>query len=119
MMTCYDLRFPEQGRALVDAGAELLVVPAAWVRGPGKERHWSTLLAARAIENTVFVAAVAKSGERYCGLSQVLDPMGVVLGALADEDGSLVADVDPRRIEQVRRVNPSLAHRRWSVAARD
>ena len=119
LMTCYDLRFPEQARALMDAGAELLAVPAAWLRGPGKERHWATLLAARAIENTVFVAGAAKSGERYCGLSQVIDPMGVVLGGLGEEDGSFVVDVDRDRMQQVRRVNPSLAHRRWSIAEKD
>ena len=57
LMTCYDLRFPELARALVDAGAEILVVPAAWVAGERKVDHWRTLVRARAIENTVFVAA--------------------------------------------------------------
>ncbi len=57
LMTCYDLRFPEVGRLLADAGADVFVVPAEWVRGPLKEHHWRTLLHARAIENTVFVAA--------------------------------------------------------------
>ena len=53
LMTCYDLRFPELARALVDRGAEVLVVPSAWVAGPRKVDHWTTLLRARAIENTV------------------------------------------------------------------
>ena len=57
LMTCYDLRFPEFARLLVDADAEALVVPAAWVRGPQKEDHWATLLRARAIENTCYVIA--------------------------------------------------------------
>jgi predicted amidohydrolase len=52
-MTCYDLRFPEFARGLVDAGADAIAVPSAWVRGPLKEDHWTTLLRARAIENTV------------------------------------------------------------------
>ena len=57
LQTCYDIRFPEVTRRLVDAGAELVLVPAEWVRGPLKEHHWRTLLTARAIENTVYVAA--------------------------------------------------------------
>jgi predicted amidohydrolase len=115
LQTCYDLRFPEQSRALVDAGADLLVIPAAWLRGPGKEHHWCTLLAARAIENTVHVAAAAKAGERYCGLSRVVDPMGEVLAGLGDVDGATTGRVDPARTAQVRRVNASLANRRWHV----
>lgn len=113
LSTCYDLRFPEQSRALIDAGADLLVVPAAWLRGPSKEHHWTTLLAARAIENTVYVAGVAKSGRRYCGLTRLVDPMGLVVTGLGEQDGALVGHVDPARIEAVREVNPSLANRRW------
>jgi predicted amidohydrolase len=115
LSTCYDLRFPEQSRSLVDAGADLLVVPAAWLRGPSKEHHWTTLLAARAIENTVYVAGVAKSGPGYCGLTRLVDPMGLVVAGLGEQDGSLVGHVDPARIAQVREMNPSLANRRWSV----
>ena len=62
LMTCYDLRFPELARQLVDRGAELLLVPAAWVAGDLKVDHWRTLLRARAIENTVYVAAAAQPG---------------------------------------------------------
>ena len=118
VMTCYDLRFPEQARALVDAGADLVVVPAAWVRGPGKEHHWSTLLAARAIENTVYVAGVAKAGARYCGLTRLIDPMGQVVAGLGEVDGSVAARLDRTRVDQVRATNPSLANRRWTVTAR-
>lgn len=115
LTTCYDLRFPEQFRALADAGAELVVVPAAWLRGPSKEHHWMTLLAARAIENTVYVAGVAKSGPRYCGLTRLVDPMGRVVAGLAEQDGAVVAELDRSRIAAVRELNPSLANRRWSV----
>jgi predicted amidohydrolase len=118
LMTCYDLRFPEQARALVDAGADLLVVPAAWVRGPSKEHHWATLLAARAIENTVYVAGVAKAGPRYCGLTRLVDPMGRVVAGLGEQDGAIAAVVDHARVADVRTVNPSLLNRRWRVAAR-
>jgi predicted amidohydrolase len=117
LQTCYDLRFPEQSRALVDAGAQLLLVPAAWLRGPGKEHHWVTLLAARAIENTVHVAGIGKVGGRYCGLTRLVDPMGVVTVGLAEQVGWVVADVDSERTMQVRQVNPSLANRRWRVVA--
>lgn len=115
LMTCYDLRFPEAARVLVDAGAELLAVPAAWVQGPLKEDHWSTLLRARAIENTVYVAGAAQCGRSYCGRSAVVDPMGVVVAGLGEQAGVAVADVDRDRLAEVRRRNPSLAHRRYRV----
>jgi predicted amidohydrolase len=118
LMTCYDLRFPEQARALVDQGADLLLVPAAWVRGPAKEHHWATLLATRAIENTVYVAGAAKAGPRYCGLSRVIEPMGTVLAGIGETDGFVVADLDRQRVERVREVNPALANRRWTVVPR-
>lgn len=112
LLTCYDLRFPEFARSLVIAGADLLVVPAAWVRGPLKEDHWHTLVRARAIENTVFVAAAAQCGDFYCGRSMIVDPMGVVMSALGEQAGLAVADVRVERRDEVRRINPSLANRR-------
>ncbi len=112
LMTCYDLRFPEVARALVDDGAEVIVVPSAWVRGPLKEDHWATLLRARAIENTLYVAGAAQTGKHYCGCSMVVDPMGVVLAALGDEEGVVTAELDASRVASVRRHNPSLANRR-------
>ena len=65
LMTCYDVRFPEMARLLAVRGADVLVLPAAWVKGPLKEHHWRTLVTARALENTVYVVA---SGE--CGPTQ-------------------------------------------------
>jgi predicted amidohydrolase len=118
LMTCYDLRFPELSRALVDAGAEVLVVPAAWVRGPLKEHHWTTLLTARAIENTCYVAAAAQNGPKYAGLSQVIDPQGVPLAAVGEADGYAVAEIDPLRLDEVRKRNPSLLNRRFTVVPR-
>ena len=112
LLTCYDLRFPELARALVDAGADTLVVPAAWVRGPLKEDHWATLLRARAIENTSFVLGAGQSGPSYIGCSMVVDPMGVVLAGLGAGEGTATADLDPQVIGEVRRRNPSLANRR-------
>lgn len=112
LMTCYDLRFPEFARALVDEGSDVLVVPAAWVRGPLKEAHWAILLRARAIENTVYVVGAGQNGEHYTGCSMIVDPMGVMVAALGDEQGWASAAVVPQRIAEVRQRNPSLANRR-------
>ena len=112
LMTCYDLRFPEMGRALVDAGAELFVVPAAWVAGEHKLDHWKTLLMARAVEDTVAVAAAAQGGERYTGHSLVADAWGSIVGEAGDGDDLVEADIDPADIAQARDVNPSLSNRR-------
>lgn len=119
LMTCYDLRFCELSRALVDAGADVLAVPAAWVRGPLKEDHWETLLRARAIENTCYVVAAGQSGGRYCGRSMVIDPMGVVTDALGEEPGQRVGYVRTARVAAVRRYNPTLRNRRFSVVRHD
>ena len=112
LMTCYDLRFPEMARALVDRGAEVLVVPAAWVAGPRKVEHWRTLARARAIENTVFVVAVGQPGPRYSGHSLVVDPLGDVLAEAGDGPEILTSTLDREVLDQARRTNPSLANRR-------
>ncbi|MBF4163742.1 carbon-nitrogen hydrolase family protein [Nocardioides acrostichi] len=112
LMTCYDLRFPEHARALVDAGADLIVVPAAWVAGERKVDHWRTLLRARAIENTVFVAAAGQPAPRYTGHSMVVDPLGDVLAEAGDDATVVRAEIDPEVVARARRTNPSLANRR-------
>jgi len=117
LLTCYDLRFPEFARAVIDAGADTLVVPAAWVRGPLKEDHWVTLLRARAIENTAYVIAAAQNGKQYCGCSMVVDPMGVAVAGLGEQEGIATAEVEPERITEVRRRNPSLSNRRLHPAS--
>jgi predicted amidohydrolase len=117
LQTCYDLRFPELSRALVDAGADVLAVPAAWVRGSLKEDHWATLLRARAIENTVYVLGAGQCGRTYIGCSMVVDPMGVVVAGLGPGEGVASGVVDPAVLAEARRVNPSLANRRLPVHA--
>jgi predicted amidohydrolase len=112
LMTCYDLRFPELARALVDAGAELIVVPAAWVAGERKVDHWRTLLRARAIENTVYVAAAGQPAPRYCGHSMVVDPLGDVLVEAGDGAETVTATIARERLTEARAVNPSLLNRR-------
>jgi deaminated glutathione amidase len=111
-MTCYDLRFPELARRLVDDGAEVIVVPAAWVAGPRKVDHWTTLLRARAIENTAYVVGVGQPTPRYSGHSMVVGPLGDVLAEGGDDAEVLTVDLDPSAVAEARRTNPSLANRR-------
>lgn len=114
LMTCYDLRFPELSRRLTEQGAELLVVPAAWVAGPRKVDHWRTLVTARAIENTAYVAAAGQPGPRYAGNSMVVSPMGDLCSEPAGEDEAIVrATISREVLEESRTQNPSLANRRF------
>ena len=120
VLTCYDVRFPELARALVDAGATVLALPSAWVAGPLKEYQWRTLAVARAIENTAYVLAADQSPPDFAGHSMVIDPMGVVLAQVGEVDGLAVAEVSADRLADVRRTLPVLGHRRYAVApARD
>jgi predicted amidohydrolase len=116
VMTCYDVRFPELARMLVDEGAQALVLPAAWARGLLKESHWEVLARARAIENTVYVLACGLVGPRTCGSSMIVDPMGVAVARAGEVEQMLVGDVRPERVAGVRKVNPSLANRRIGIA---
>jgi len=115
VLTCYDLRFPESARRLVDAGADVLVYPAAWVAGPLKAEHWRTLLQARAIENTAVVIGVGMTGKGVTGRTLLAGPDGVVGLEMGEEQGYRTVDLDPGPLEAVRRTNPSLANRRYSV----
>lgn len=119
LQTCYDLRFPEVTRAIVDAGAEVILVPSEWVRGPLKEQHWRTLIAARAIENTVFVAAADHVGPIGVGSSIVVDPMGVTLADAGEQPAVAVAWLSRERLARVRAINPALSLRRYAVVPRD
>jgi deaminated glutathione amidase len=126
ILTCYDIRFPEHARALAAAGAQLIVVPAAWAAGLFKEEHWVTLVRARAIENTIWVAAAgqvpdpaeqAGGAPTGIGRSMLVDPMGAVRLDLGPGPGIASGDVDPAMTDQVRAVLPSLANRRDDVFA--
>jgi predicted amidohydrolase len=115
VLTCYDLRFPELARQLVDQGADTLLVPAAWAQGPLKEDHWSILARARAIESTCYVLGSGQVGNTYCGRSLIVDPMGVALAALGEEPGVAVAELSAERVAAVRAKLPCLQHRRFTV----
>lgn len=119
LATCYDLRFPEISRWLVDAGADIIVLPAAWAVGPMKELHWETLARARAIENTVYFAACGQTGPHCSGQSIIVDPMGAVIASAGERTDSIAtAEVTLSRIEAVRASNPSLSNRRFTVTPR-
>jgi len=115
MQTCYDLRFPEVSRVLMDAGADVLALPADWVPGPLKEFHWNTLLRARAIENTAYVVAADQSAPTGSGHSAIVDPMGIAIASIGEEVGVAQAELKSERIHSVRRVNPALSARRFTV----
>lgn len=118
VLTCYDLRFPESARRLVDAGADVLVVPAAWADGDLKAMHWRTLAVARAIENTAAVVAVGMAGKGVVGRSLVVGPDGVVGLELDEKSAIRTVDLDPDELRAVREKNPSLANRRYGVVPR-
>jgi predicted amidohydrolase len=112
LMTCYDVRFPELARALVEAGAELLALPAAWYAGDRKLDQWNTLARARAIENTVFVAAADQRGPAFVGFSQIIGPDGSLLAHLEDGDDVATANLVAAELDAYRLRVPSLTHRR-------
>ena len=111
--TCYDLRFPELFRGLVDAGAETLVVPAGW---PERRRgHWTLLAQARAVENQAFVLACGTAGTHagvpQAGHSIVVDPWGEVLAEAGADEEILTVDFDPGKVATTREQFPALKDR--------
>lgn len=119
VLTCYDLRFPESARRVVDAGADVLVVIAAWASGPGKVDQLRVLARARALENTSYLVLASQCGAGRTGHSGVVDPWGVpVVEAGASGDQILVADLDEGAVADARRRVPVLRHRRYAVVPR-
>ena len=114
LATCYDLRFPEQFRRLLDAGAEVVLLPAAW---PAKRvAHWRLLALARAVENQSYVVACNTAGEHsgvaMGGGSIVVDPWGTVLAEAGTDEEVLVVDIDLDVVARTRSSFPILADRR-------
>ena len=122
MTVCYDLRFPYLYRALAQAGADFLTIPAAFTVPTGKA-HWHVLQRARAIETGCFVFAPAQWGEhaegrRTYGHSLIVDPWGEVLADAGEGVGFITAEIDPARIAEARRMVPALRHDRAIAAPR-
>lgn len=115
LMTCYDLRFPELALNLALQGADLLVLPAAWVRGPLKEHHWATLLAARALDTTCYIVASGECGTRNIGQSRIIDPLGVTLAGAGAIPQLIFADVSAQYVQEVRAQLPVLNNRRFAL----
>jgi predicted amidohydrolase len=116
LSVCYDVRFPELYRALSSAGAEALVVPAAFTLVTGKD-HWHVLLRARAIEAQAYVIAAAQwgrhpHGRQTFGKSCIVDPWGEVVAQASEGEGTVTAWIDPTYLEHVRGKLPALRHRK-------
>jgi predicted amidohydrolase len=116
LSVCYDLRFPELYRRLMQPPCDLLVVPSAFTHTTGLA-HWELLLRARAVENQCYVLAPAQggrheNGRRTFGHSMVVDPWGEVLSVLPEGEGVVFAQIDPQRLQAVRQKLPALQHRR-------
>jgi predicted amidohydrolase len=112
LMTCYDLRFPELARSLTDAGAQVLLVCSSWVRGEHKTEQWLALNAARAIENSVYVAGVCQAPPVSVGRSVLVDQMGVVEADLGLEPGVRTVQVSLETVNRVRESFPMFRLRR-------
>jgi len=115
LAVCYDLRFPELFRTLLDQGMEILVLPAAFTAVTGKA-HWEVLLRARAIENQCYVIASAQGGYHATGRethgdSMIIDPWGSILERLAKGTGVVLAELERDRMDNIRHSFPAIHHR--------
>ena len=115
VMTCYDIRFPELARRHAVAGADALVVSAAWARGEGKVDHWTTLCKARALENTCYLMACSEHSGHDIGHRMVVDPAARILAQSGERDELIYADLNRDRLEDVRRILPVLKNRRITL----
>lgn len=114
--TCYDLRFPELWRGLVDRGARIAIVPAAWPAA--RREHWRVFTTCRAVEQQVLLIACNAVGDQNDGVelgghSRIVDPWGTVLAEAGTEEGITFCDADPSVVDTVRAEFPVLADRRW------
>lgn len=117
LSVCYDLRFPEYYRKLVDHEVQILSIPSAFTYTTGQD-HWEPLLKARAIENTCYVFAPAQTGlhgknRKTWGHAMIVDPWGKVIADVGTEPGIALAEINPQKLVEVRKKIPSLKHRRF------
>ncbi len=119
LTVCYDLRFPELFRALLDRGATAFSVPSAFTSATGRD-HWEPLLRARAIENQAFLLAANQTGKAdpsydSWGHSMIVDPWGEILAQVEEGEGFAAADLDPGHQAEIRRRLPAVDHRRPEI----
>lgn len=120
---CYDLRFPEQFRTMLDKGVELLALPSAFTAITGRA-HWEVLVRARAIENLCYVIAADQGGYHLNGRethgdSMIVDPWGNVLDRLPRGSGVVIASIDRDKLASIRRNLPAISHRRLRCGCHD
>jgi predicted amidohydrolase len=123
VLICYDIRFPELVRYYFYRNVDILAVPSQWPEA--RAEHWRVLLKARAIENEMFVAGCNRTGVEsslktnenlhFPGDSRIIDPMGETLGAGTGEEGPVVAEIEPRKVQSMRRILPIRKDRRLDV----
>ena len=119
LAVCYDLRFPELFRRLVQKGANVILLPAAFTMQTGRD-HWEVLLRARAIENLCWVVGVGQWGEappqHLCyGRSMVVNPWGLVVAQAPDGAVNVTAEIDLHSVQRVRARFPALDHVREDI----
>lgn len=119
---CYDLRFPELFRRMLDAGMQIIALPSAFTAITGKA-HWEALVRARAIENLCYVVAADQggfhvNGRETHGDSMIVDPWGQVLDRLPSGSGYIIAELDKNQVEKVRKNFPVTEHRRMPCKMR-
>lgn len=117
MSICYDLRFPELYRKMLEEKINLITVPSAFTFSTGK-RHWETLLKARAVENLCFVMAANQGGKNTkrrttWGHSMIINPWGDILACIEDDRGIAIADLDFMEQAKLRKSFPALNHRKF------
>lgn len=111
VMVCYEVRFPEIARTLALKGAEVILIPSAWVKGYNKEDHWLTLVKARAVENTTYIATSNQIGNIYTGITSFVDPLGIVLHRMNEAEGVILGEVSRERLTEARMTLPVLSQR--------
>jgi predicted amidohydrolase len=116
LAVCYDVRFPELFRELINQEIEIFAIPSAFTATTG-QAHWETLVRARAIENLSYVVAANQggyhvNGRETHGHSMIVDPWGNILDRLESGPGIVVTEIDRDRLESIRKNFPSLLHRR-------
>lgn len=120
LAVCYDLRFPELFRAMIEQNMEICALPSAFTSLTGKV-HWESLLRSRAIENLSFMIAADQGGYHVGGRethgdSMIVDPWGQVLNRLPHGTGVVVANIDIMKLERTREMFPALNHKRLACA---